>query len=103
MTNAIVYADDIEPPLAGGWKTPEIVSSYLCHLPPLMPIHSRLSGLDIVRRARFNFHKTKNIFVPTYQIDLSSTARSAVVPRDQHITDLAEVEVGVLLSAHAHL
>jgi len=68
-----------------------------------MTIHRRFRRLYIPRRPRLNFHKTKNISIPTNQIDFSSILRAAKISCHNHISKASQVEVSVLFSARTGL
>jgi len=97
----IVYGDDVEPPLARWWKRPQVLSCYFCDLAPLVAIDSRLGGLYIARCAGLNLNKTKNIGVPPDQVDFSMAARRTIVTCHDHVAQLAQVEVSMLLALRA--
>lgn len=102
VTTVIVYAHDVEPPLARGWKPPQIVARHLRHFPSLVPIHRRFGALHIPRRPRLNLYKTKHIFLPSDQVDLSTMAWRPKVARYDHIAFLSQMEVRILLAPHPH-
>src|SRR5579859_3422215 len=68
----IVYAHNIESPLARGWQPPHILSSYGGHLSSLMTVYCRLRSLHLQRCTGLNFNETKNISIPTDQVDLAA-------------------------------
>ena len=75
---------------------PQIIPRYLCHFPSLMTIHRCLRRLYIMRRPRLNFHKTKNISIPSNQIDFSSKLRATKISCYDNISKASQVEVSVL-------
>src|SRR5580765_6125882 len=102
VTTVIVYAHDVEPPLARRWKPPQVIARHLRHFPSLVPIDSRFRALHIARRPRLNFYKTKHIFLPPDQVDFSTMSRRPKVARNDHITCLSQMEVRIFLTSHAH-
>lgn len=74
MIRFIVYAYNIEPPLARRWQLAPILSRDLRYLPTLMPVDRRLGRLHIMRRAGLNFYKAKDIVIPSDQVDLATAA-----------------------------
>src|SRR5579863_9978395 len=100
MTTVIVYAHDIEPPLARWCEVPQIVPRDLSHLPPLMPVYGGFGSFHIPRSASFNLHKTKHIAIPPDQVNLATTARRSVVPGYHHVAEAAQMEVCVLFTAN---
>ena len=60
----IVYAYNIESPLARRWHPPQVFPRYLGYLAPFVPIDGRLGSFYVARRPRLNFDETKNIRVP---------------------------------------
>src|SRR3954454_149810 len=97
----IVYADDIEPPLARWWKPPQILARHLRHLAPLVIIDCRLGGLHVTSGSGLNLHKAKYIAIPTDQVNFSAAAWSPVIARDDHVSQLPQVEIGILFPAHS--
>src|SRR5207245_4298207 len=71
----IVYAYNIESPLARRWEPPPILSCHGRDFASFVPVHSRLRRLDIARRARLNFNETKHIRIPSDQVDFSPALR----------------------------
>ncbi len=61
----VVYAHDIESPLARGWQLPKVFAYDPRHFPSLVAIHSGFGGLHFMRRSSFNLHKTKHIMFPS--------------------------------------
>jgi len=98
-TAVIVYAHNIEPPLARWWKLAQILPRYLRNLAPFMPIHRRFRRLHILRRPSLNLHETKYILIPPDQVNLSSASRRAEISRDHRISLLTQIEVRLLLPA----
>jgi hypothetical protein len=60
----VVYAHDVESPLARVWQLPQVVAYYLRHFAPLVAIHGSFRGLHFQRCSSFNLHKTKHIIFP---------------------------------------
>jgi hypothetical protein len=91
----IVYAYDIESPLARGRKPPQVLPRHLRNLAPFVPVHRRLRGLYIARGPSLNFNETKNISVPANQVDLPAATRRPEIALHHHISQLSQVEVCV--------
>lgn len=100
-TTLIIYADNIEPPLAHWWRVAQVITDDLGNFPALVPIDSRLGGLHFARRSGLNFNKTKDIMVPTDQVDFSVVTGGAVIALDHGVAELAQMEVGVLFALRA--
>jgi hypothetical protein len=96
----IVYAHNIESPLALRWYPPHVLSGHLSDFLPLVSIHRRLRSFHAVRCSGFNLNKTKYIVIPRDQVDLTMTARRAEVSRHDHIPEPAQVEVSVFFPAN---
>ncbi len=94
----IVYAYNIESPLARWWLPSQIFSCHLRHLAPFMTVYGRLRSFHIVRRPRFNFNKTKNILVPADQVDFPSATWRAKIARHHHVSQLPQVEERLFLA-----
>jgi hypothetical protein len=60
----IVYAYNIESPLARRRQPPKVFPRYPGYLTPFVPIDGRLGSFHVARRPRLNFNETKNIPVP---------------------------------------
>jgi hypothetical protein len=58
-----------------------------------VPVDSRFPRLYVARGPRLNFHETKNIVIPSNQINLSPAARRAEVPRHHRVAQLAKMKV----------
>ena len=101
ITTVIVYADHIEPPLRRR-HTPQVIACHLRNLPSFMSIDGSCCGLHISRGPSLNFDKTKHIFVPSDQIDLSTIFRRSIIPGHDGVASFSQVEIDVLFSAHAY-
>jgi hypothetical protein len=99
----IVYAHDIESPLARWWEPPQVLSCHLRYFAPFVPVYRRLSGLYVARGPRLNFNKAKNICVPANQVDLAAAARRAEVSRHHRVSQLPQMEVRRFFAARASL
>src|SRR5271169_6185567 len=97
----IVYAHNIESPLARWWKPPEVLSCHRGHLAPFVPVHRRLWSLHIARGPRLNFNETKHIRIPSDQVDFPAAARRTKIARHHLIPQLSQMEVRVLLPMRA--
>src|SRR5579863_3579516 len=94
----IVYAYNIESPLARRWALPEKFSRHLRDFPAFVAIHSRHGSLHIDRRTGLNFYETKDIAVPADQVNLAPAARRAKIARHNRVSQLSEMEVRLFLS-----
>src|SRR5205807_8240397 len=92
----IVYAYNLEPPLARRWKPTQILPCHRRDLPPFVPVHGRFPGLNLQRSPGFNFNKTENISLPSDQVDLSPTTNRPEVPRHHDVAKPAQKEISVL-------
>src|ERR1700678_1278123 len=97
----IVYAYNIESPLARRWKAAEVFVHDCRHFTAFMPIHRSFCRLYVMCAPCFDLHKTKNIFFPTDQIDLAAATRRAEVSNYHGIAQLPEVEISCFLASAA--
>ena len=88
----IVYAYNIESPLARWWQPPKVFPRYLGHLAPFVPVHGGLGSLHIPRCPSLNFNKTKHISIPANQVDFASILRRTKIARHDHIAQLPQME-----------
>src|SRR5580658_2037192 len=95
----IVYAHDVEPPLARRGLAAQVLSCYRGDFAAFVAIHSRLGSLHVARCARLNLNKAKHIGIPTDQVDFSRLSRRTVVAGHDNIPQAAKVEAGVVLPA----
>jgi hypothetical protein len=95
----IVYAYDVEPPLARRGLATQVFSCYGGYFAAFMAVHGCFGGLHVTRCPRLNFNKTKHIGIPADQVDFPRLPRRAVVAGHDDITQAAEMEAGVLLAA----
>jgi hypothetical protein len=102
-TAYIVYAYNIESPLARWWQLAPVFACDFGHFAPLVPVDRRYSGFHIVGCARLNFNKAKDIAVPPDQVDLAPAARGAKVARYHNVTAAPQVEVSVFFAAPAYM
>src|SRR5260370_34676937 len=86
----IVYAYNIESPLAHWWQSPQVFAQHLGDLAAFVPVHGGLRGLHIARRSCLNFNKTKHIRIPADQVDFPTATRRAEIARHHHITRLPQ-------------
>lgn len=63
-TTPIVYADNIESPLALRWKQSEILVSHLSNFTAFIAIDGGLGRLDVSRGPSFHLNETKYIRIP---------------------------------------
>jgi hypothetical protein len=66
-----------------------------------MAVHRRFGSLHVNGCSGLNFNKTKNIVVPADQVDFSPLPHRAVVPGDDDVTQLAQMEVSVFFAVPA--
>jgi len=102
ITTIVVYAHDIESPLAHRWSMPQIFPHDLCQFAPLVPVHRRFWSLHVERCASLNFQKTQYIAVPPNHVNLASVPRRPVVARNDHIAQPPHVEVRIVLALRSH-
>src|SRR5579864_6051737 len=95
----IVYAHDIESPLARRWRVSQIFAGHGGDFPPLMPVDGGFGRLHIVGAASLNFNETKYIVVPADQINLSPALRRAKILRHHRVPQLPQMKVGVFFAA----
>src|SRR5208282_174404 len=100
---AIVYAYNIEPPLARWWQVTQVLARHFRHFPALVPVHRRLRGLHVDRGPSLNLYKTNDIVIPADQVDFSPAARRAKVARHHHVSQLPQMEVSVFLAPRSNL
>ena len=91
----IVYAYNIESPLARWWKPPQVLPRHLRNFAPFVPVHRGLRGLYVARRPSLNFNETKNIRFPADQVNFSPATRRPEIALHHHISQLSQVEVCV--------
>jgi hypothetical protein len=89
----VVYAYDIESPLARRWQQSQVFPHYLRYFPPFVAIYSRFRRLHITRPTRLNLDKTKNIVFPCDQVDLSPAAWCPEVAGYDLVAQSPEVKV----------
>jgi hypothetical protein len=99
----IVYAHNIESPLARRWNPPQILSRHLRQFAPFVPVDGRLSSLYVTRGPRLNFDKAKNVGIPANQIDLPAVARRAEVSRHHRVPHFPQIKVCRFFPARASL
>jgi hypothetical protein len=80
---------------------PPIFPRNLCHFAALVPVDGCFWSAYIKRRTRLNFNETKNVRVPSDQVDFPSATRRAKIARYHHVTQLPQVEECVLFAASA--
>lgn len=89
----IVYAYNIESPLARWWQTPKVLARDGDKFMPIVPIHRRLRGLYTPRGPGLNLNKTNHIATPSDQVNLSLATRGSEVARHHGVAQLPKVEV----------
>src|SRR5205807_3006733 len=92
----VVYADNIEAPLARRWTPSQIFPRHSRDLAPLVPVYRCFRSFHVMRCARLNFYETKYICLPPNQIDLSTAPRGAEVARHHRVPQLPQMEVSIL-------
>jgi hypothetical protein len=100
---AIVYAHNIDSPLAHWWEVTQVLPCHFGYFAAFMPVDSRLWRFYLKRRSCFHFNKAQNILVPSDQVDLSTASRRAVVTCHHGVADFPQMKVGRVLTLPADL
>src|ERR1700757_1736123 len=80
IRTVIVYADDIESPLAQSSHCSQVFPNHFRNFTPLMSIDRRLRRLDVMRCPCLHFDKAQHIAIPRDQIDLAMGSRRPHIP-----------------------
>lgn len=94
----IIYAQDIETPLARRWQMPQVLTCDGDKFVALSPVHRRLRWLNVSCCTSLDLNEAQHIFIPSDQVDLTFTARGAEVAGHHHVAVLSQVEVSVFFA-----
>ena len=76
---------------------PQVIPRDLGDFASFVTIDSGLRGLYIAGCSRLNLNKTKDIVVPSDEVDFATVAGSTVVSGDNEVAEFPQMEVGVFL------
>jgi hypothetical protein len=95
----IIYADNIEAPLARWWKTSEVVSCNGTQFAALGWVDCCFCWLHIMRSSSFHFNEAQHILIPTNEIDLAAPAVRSIVTGHDDIAKLPQMKISVFLAS----
>jgi hypothetical protein len=98
---AIVYADNIESPLARWWKPLQVIARHFRYFPPLVPVYGRLRRFHVARGARLHLDEADHIMIPGNEVNLSVAARRAEVARHDRVAELPQIEVSIFFATRS--
>lgn len=98
----VIDGDHVKPPCRSLGKLSvrkrtQVVANHYAQVVALLPINGGFGWFDVMRGAGLDLDETKNIFVPSDEIDFSMMPRRAVVTGDYHVTLAAKIEVRIFL------
>src|SRR3954452_1036536 len=105
-TLVVIHRDHIKPPLRrlGGLlcrDRSQVIANNDLQVAPLLAIHCSFRRFNGASRTRLHLDEAQYVFIPSDQINLTMMPRRTVVPRDHHVSTLAEIKVGGLLATTA--